>query len=213
MFEINPIVYSDIHIEKCYDHYKDNDYGYVWRKIFVIDNFYKNPDEVRDYALSCKVKYDKDILGGALGGRVYEDNPEMIKNLKPVYERLCQHKEWYNIEWDQKHFDDQWHKQKFIVNVTRDEDIDGKQTHHKDNINVSWASLVYLGDGPGGTNFYQWKEDTPLGNDYDIRKDIVFTSEMKYNRMLLYEARQMHGAILEKGMFDTDPRLAQVFFM
>ena len=168
---------------------------------------------MRDFALSCKVKYDKDILGGALGGRVYEDNPEMIKNLKPVYERLCQHKEWYNIEWDQKHFDDQWHKQKFIVNVTRDEDIDGKQTHHKDNINVSWASLVYLGDGPGGTNFYQWKEDTPLGNDYDIRKDIVFTSEMKYNRMLLYEARQMHGAILEKGMFDTDPRLAQVFFM
>ena len=86
MFEINPIVYSDIHIEKCYDHYKENDYGYVWRKIFVIDNFYKNPDEVRDFALSCKVKYDKDVLGGALGGRVFEDNPEMIKNLKPVYE-------------------------------------------------------------------------------------------------------------------------------
>jgi len=34
MFEFNPIVYSDIHIEKCYDHYKDNDYGYIFLKTY-----------------------------------------------------------------------------------------------------------------------------------------------------------------------------------
>ena len=46
-----------------------------------------------------------------------------------------------------------------------------------------------------------------------MKKDVVFTSEMKYNRMVLYEARQTHGAILNRDMFNENPRLAQVFFM
>jgi len=39
------------------------------------------------------------------------------------------------------------------------------------------------------------------------------TMEMKYNRMVLYEARHTHGAILNRSMFKEYPRLAQVFFM
>ena len=50
MFETNPI--TNLKIEKCFDHYKYNDFGYVWRKIFIVDNFYKNPNEIRDYAYS-----------------------------------------------------------------------------------------------------------------------------------------------------------------
>ena len=41
----------------------------------------------------------------------------------------------------------------------------------------------------------------------------MFTSEMKYNRMVLYEARHTHGAILDRKMYKQHPRLAQVFFM
>ena len=220
MFEINPIVYSDIHIEKCYDHYKYNDHGYVWRKVFVVDNFYKNPDEVAEFALSHTPSYDKSVCSGLIGGRVWEDNSEMIKNLKPVFEQLCQHKEWYNLKWDQEDFDSKWNKMKFMVNVTSGEDIakafEGKRwchTHHKDNEEYKWAALVYLSDGSGGTNFYQFKEDDAYPENHDMRKDIVFTSEMKYNRMVLYEARQTPGAILNRDMFEENPRLAQVFFM
>ena len=132
MFETNPI--SDFHIQKCYDHYKNNDYGYVWRKVFVVDNFYKNPDEVAELALSYTPSYDKSICSGLIGGRVWEDNPEMVKNLKPVFEELCQHKEWYNLEWDQEDFDSKWNKMKFMVNVTSGEDIAIK--HLKVNVGV-----------------------------------------------------------------------------
>jgi hypothetical protein len=218
MFETNPI--SDFHIEKCYDHYKYNDHGYVWRKVFVVDNFYKNPDKVAELALSYTPSYDKSVCSGLIGGRVWEDNPEMVKNLKPVFEELCQHKEWYNLEWDQEDFDSKWDKMKFMVNVTTGDDINEafkdkmmSYTHHKDNEDYRWAALIYLNDGPGGTNFYAFKEDWPLEPNYDMKKDIKFTSEMKYNRMVLYEARQTHGAILDKGMFSEYPRLAQVFFM
>ena len=79
MFETNPI--SDIHIQKCYDHYKYNDHGYVWRKVFIVDNFYKNPDEVAELASSHTPSYDKKVCSGLIGGRVWEDNSEMIKNL------------------------------------------------------------------------------------------------------------------------------------
>ena len=54
--------------------------------------------------------------------------------------------------------------------------------------------------------------DTKFKN-YNIKNDIMFTSEMKYNRMVLYEARQNHGAILDRKMYKQHPRLAQVFFM
>ena len=56
-------------------------------------------------------------------------------------------------------------------------------------------------------------EDHAYGYDYNINSDIMFTSEMKYNRMVLYESRQTHGAILDRTMFKEYPRLAQVFFM
>ena len=137
----------------------------------------------------------------------------MVDKLKPIFSELCQNKEWYNLEWDEEDFNTKWDNQSFMVNVTKDEDINGKFTHHKDNEGSKWAALVYLSDGPGGTNFYQWKEEWPLGDRYDLKQDIVFTSEMKYNRMVMYESRQTHGAILEKGMFTEYPRLAQVFFM
>ena len=55
--------------------------------------------------------------------------------------------------------------------------------------------------------------DSPYGHNYDINKDIMFTSEMKYNRMVLYESRQTHGADLDRTMYKQHPRLAQVFFM
>ena len=30
-----------------YDYDRMSDIGYKWRKVFVVDDFYKNPDEVR----------------------------------------------------------------------------------------------------------------------------------------------------------------------
>ena len=60
---------------------------------------------------------------------------------------------------------------------------------------------------------HKFHEDHPYGHNYDIKKDIMFTSEMKYNRMVLYEGRHTHGAILNRSMFKEYPRLAQVFFM
>ena len=221
MFEVNSV--GDPFIQRCYDHWKHNDYGYIYRKVFVVENFYKYPDQVRDYALSCERTYDKSICGALVGSRVVEDRPDMIENLEPVFSKLCQHKEWYNLEYDDAEFKQNWSEMKFMVNHTTHNDIMNRftdtvycYTHHKDDDGCKWAALVYLNkedECEGGTNFFKWKEEEPYGHNYDINKDIMFTSEMKYNTMVLYEARHTHGAVLNRTMFTEHPRLAQVFFM
>ena len=220
MFEVNSI---DPVIHRVYDHSRMNDAGFCWRKVFVIDDFYKNPDEIRDYALSCELKNDKQNCGGLVGSRVVEENQEMIDNLRPVFTKLCQHDEWKNVEYTDGMFQYKWDNMKFLVNHTTHEDINRRfnkevfiYTHHKDNIETKWAALVYLNkpeECDGGTDFYKFIEDHPYGNDYNIKKDIKLTMEMKYNRMVLYEARHTHGATLNRSMFKEYPRLAQVFFM
>ena len=96
MFEVHN---QDPVIHRVYDHSRFNDVGFVWRKVFVVDDFYKYPDQVRDYALSCERTNDKEVCGGLIGSRVMEDNQEMIDNLRPVFSKLCQHKEWTNLEY------------------------------------------------------------------------------------------------------------------
>tara|TARA_B100001079_G_scaffold153070_1_gene131268 strand:- start:77 stop:736 length:660 start_codon:yes stop_codon:yes gene_type:complete len=219
MFEVNPVTITEI--KRCYDYDRYNDSGYKWRKVFVVDDFYKNPDEVRDYALSCDRKSDKEHCGGLIGTRVVEDRPDMVENLKPIFKELCQHPEWTNLQFSEGMFDYRWDSQKFWVNHTTNEDINERFnktvycfTHHKD-ADSSWAALVYLNkddECEGGTDFYKYMEDHAYG-DYNIRNDITFTCPMKYNRMVMYEAECTHGADINRKMFKEHPRLAQVFFM
>ena len=223
MFEANPLSNYNLTVKRVYDHSKNNDQGFIWRKVFVLDNFYENPDEVRDYALSCELKSGKEYCGSLVGKRVVEDSQEMRDNLRPVFTTLCNQKEWNNLEYNDDEFQSKWDNMKFMVNHTTHDDIMDRftdtvycYTHHKDNVGYKWAALVYLNKDDecnGGTNFYKHIEDHAYGYDYNIKNDIMFTSEMKYNRMVLYEARQTHGAILDRKMYKQHPRLAQVFFM
>jgi hypothetical protein len=213
MFEVSNV---EPKITRVYDDYKYNDYGYVWRKVFVVDDFYKNPDEVRDLALSSEPKSEKKYTGALVGKRVVEESKDLITNLKPVFNKLCQHEQWRNLEWDENHFNERWDDMKFMVNVTSDKDVKSNEGHvfHKDNTKYKWAALVYLnkdGEVGGGTDFYRWKEDEPSNAFKEHTPE--HTCEMKYNRMVLYEARHTHGAILEEGKIKDIPRLTQVFFM
>ena len=180
MFEVNSV--ENPFIQRCYDHSKHNDYGYIYRKVFIVDNFYKNPDEVREFALSCERKNDKEVCGGLVGSRVVENRQDMIDNLRPIFSKLCQHTEWKNLEYDDAEFQEKWDNMKFMVNHTTHEDIMNRftntvycYTHHKDNIGSKWAALVYLNkddECEGGTQFYKFIEDHAYGKDYNIKKDI-----------------------------------------
>ena len=218
-------------LHQVHDHFKYIDCGYTQRNIFQVDGFYRNPDEVRDYLLSCETINDKDKCGDMIGRRVYETDSkafEMQCNLKSTFTRLCRHPAWEkNLRlsgkglYEQNEADRVWEKMPVIANVTygsdfaeREDNYNGKVvTYHKDAEKHKWAALVFLNkpeECEGGTKFYEFKDDTPM---WEPSEKDAYTIEMKYNRMILYEADHCHGAVLNRDMFKVNPRLVQVFFM
>jgi len=61
-------------------------------------NFYQNPDEVRQLTKESEVYTDKDRLAGAIGRRVWREEPELMNEMAyqmcHVFEQLCQHEDW-----------------------------------------------------------------------------------------------------------------------
>lgn len=202
MFEINSNI--KVEIVKC----KNN-------IVFIIDNFYKNPDKIREYAIKSK-KYSKndneDLLYNVLGRRVCEDDQRLSYYMKNVFGQLCQHNEW-NIEFDEKHHEYKWSGMRFMVNVANNQEIvldNREHIEHSDGPLNKWACVVYLNtedECEGGTEFYEWS-----GNPNDWPK-LEYTAQMKYNRSVLYNANHIHGACMKKNMFKTCDRLVQVMFM
>jgi hypothetical protein len=233
MFEINSEL--KVKIERVQDiFWTSTDSGLVSfdssvlikKPIFIIDDFYKNPDEVRKLAKESKLHTDKDILAGAIGRRVWREEPEimfeMANKMCPVFEQMCQHEEWH-IKFDKIHHYEKWNSMRFVVNVTNDKEIidsgrDWDTICHIDGPYNKWASLVYLNtpdeygseDSISGTGFYSVVE--PEKNGSINKPKLQYTCSMKYNRAILYDANLVHGAILGPNMYKDYDRMTQIMF-
>lgn len=201
MFELNPNLI--VKVNKILD-----------KQIFEIENFYLNPDRVRQFAISSK-KYTKedneDLLAYCVGRRVCEDTLDLGYNLKEVFSNLCNHPDWH-IEFNENHHEYCWSGMRFIVNVTNNQEILDNRMDiiaHVDGIERKWACVIYLNtpeECEGGTGFYSYVQK------FDQIK-LEYCSKMKYNKAVLYDANMIHGAIMEKYMFKKCDRLVQVMFM
>ena len=216
MFEINPDL--KVKIEKV----PDRAWSGIDKMVFVIDNFYQNPDEVRELAKTSQLYTDKERLAGAIGRRVWEEEQEIIEEMGNkmayVFEQLCTHPDWH-IKFDKQHHYNKWSYMRFVVNVTNNDEIikSGRTTDtacHVDGPYNKWGALVYLNtpeECEGGTDFYSVVPPNDDGTENRPKKE--HRCEMVYNRCLLYDANQVHGAVLEPGMFQNCDRLVQVMFM
>ena len=87
--KVNDIIWESVS-DGCVRYSSDK----VQKMVFIIDDFYKNPDEVREYALTAKTYTDKDRLAGAIGRRVWDEEYDIMNQLKinlcPIFEQLCQ---------------------------------------------------------------------------------------------------------------------------
>jgi hypothetical protein len=179
---------------------------------FVIDNFYEDPDKVREYAKNSKKHTNSDLLAGAIGRRVCEDDLRLSYYMKDVFEELCMHPKWH-VVFDKNHHNYKWSAMRFMVNVTNNLEIieDGrKNIEHLDGPLNKWACVVYLNtpeECEGGTEFYQWD------GDFNTKPILKYTVNMKYNRAILYDANMVHGAVMKSHMFKSCDRLVQVMFM
>jgi len=74
MFELNDN--PDVTIKKV---------GPQNRTIVIVDNFYKNPDEVRELALRSEKKDDKNLINGLPGQRVFQKTSEVRKKTQTIF--------------------------------------------------------------------------------------------------------------------------------
>ena len=190
--------------------------------LFIIDDFYHNPDEVKDYLehpLPPLWKQDIKQLGRhSNNGFYFEDrrlqdhNPDLVG----VYEYLsilCDQPPVGRSDWVQS-------------NMTRFIDFDYNtyaKSHWWPHFDYGYNGIVYLNyDGHNGTNIYEVSReelrDRPADeheepwrdmNKYRVIKELI----PKFNRMVLFDGAFPHGMnITDDRFFHNDYRTNQVFF-
>ena len=243
MFEINPDL--KVQVKKTTDitweSTGDGEVTFIPDKVektyFIIDDFYKDPDKVREYTLKelkdkTNVYTDKKgdrpddgRLAGAIGRRVWDESPETMKEMEfqmsPVFEQLCKSKEWH-IDFDEKHHYEKWSSMRFVINVTNHEEVVRSERPwytvcHVDGIYNKWASLVYLNtpeeygeEEIPGTGLYSVVPPEPDGTINHPKLQAIVP--VRYNRCMVYDANQVHGAILEPDLYHNYDRLTQIMF-
>lgn len=251
MFEINPDLKvqvkttTDITWHSVSNGKVDFNLDKVEKTYFIIDDFYKNPDELREYTLSQLKDFkdeskrdntnvwtdkhglrpDDGRMAGAIGRRVWDETEETMKEMEdkmsPVFEQICNTEAWH-IRFDMEHHYDKWSNMRFVVNVTnRDEVVRSQRPWytvcHIDGMYNKWASLVYLNtpeeygeEKIPGTGLYSVVPPNSDGSENHPKLQAIVP--IRYNRCMVYDANQVHGAILEPELYHNYDRLTQIMF-
>jgi hypothetical protein len=145
------------------------------RRAVIIDNFYKNPDEIRELALSLEHNDSLELTGGLPGARGIKDTLEVKEKLKDVYWHLC--KNYFGL-FNEEKFSENWDNQIFMVNVLNDDSLKesplGIMPHQdywesEPGPGFQFAAVVYLNtpdECAGGTNLYSHFGNMSIPNDW-----------------------------------------------
>ena len=184
--------------------------------ILVVDDFYKNPDEVRAFALTQPF----DVSGVYPGPRTACDTTDECKDAIAAL--------LYPLGGKITNFGDYEGSPVYSGGYQLSLATSIKQWVHADTFN-NWAGILYLNpDAPlsAGTNFYKHKATGELkcqnreegnmhGEDaYDWTKwELVTSIANVYNRLILFRAQQYHTSGDFFGTTLEDGRLTQIFFL
>lgn len=174
--------------------------------LLIIDDFYTNPDSVRNYALSQTF----DVVGNFPGART---KPYLPDDVKAAIEWNMQFAgkvtNWLNT-------DHAAYTGAFQLTSAND-----RTWIHADYNNM-WAGVCYLTPNAphtSGTGLYRHKEtgeyrrvtDDHEGNDY-TKWDLFDVIGNKYNRLVIYRGDLFHASLDYFGDRRENCRLFQTFF-
>lgn len=178
------------------------------KRLFVVDNFYSNPDEIRHYALN-RVEYKQDLRWYKGHRSTTSFHPEGIKE---AFEKI--------IGEPITKFDTGTVNGCFQIMTSSD-----PQVWHYDE--QKWAAMIYLTPNApivSGTRLHHGKnnirhkidigvDDYFNGNFYDSTKwDIADSVGNFYNRLVIMDAQCVHSAGPYFGDNFNNGRLTHLFF-
>jgi|TARA_R100000482_G_scaffold114779_1_gene57638 hypothetical protein len=183
------------------------------QNIIVVDNFYNNPDEVREFALSQEFNVTGNYPGVRTQNFLNQSTKDTLENI--IQDQV--------VNWLDGGLGSTNEGYTGAFQFTTK---DNKSWIHNDAYN-NWAGVLYLTpDAPtsGGTGFFRSKIDGSLtGKDHDSPElegtygdyskwDLVANVGNVYNRIVLFRADQWHTSLDYFGTSMKDGRLTQVFF-
>ena len=184
-------------------------------KIFTIDNFYKNPDEVYDFLFNREVPLWKIEEKPSFNTIHFIDKRliEYDERLLPVIGFLS-----YLCNQDAESHDIVTNMQRFFKHDFNDY----KNCHWWPHQDSGYNGIVYFNkdDNTSGTNLYSVKKqyNMPLEHVEPWRPKenfkILKTLEPEYNRLVFFDGLKfLHGANFpDNRYFDEEYRTNQVFF-
>lgn len=176
-------------------------------RMFIVDDFYSNPYDVRNFALSVDYENDLRWYKGLRSTEAYRDD-----QIKQSFEKIIGQP---IVDWEQGY--------NGVFQIMTAED---PQVYHFDV--QKWAAMIYLTpDAPieSGTRLHKSKingathRDDPNvdaafeGNFYDsTRHDIIDAAGNVFNRCVIMDAGCIHSAGPYFGDSKENGRLTHLFF-
>ena len=200
--------------------------------ITILDNFFDNPDKIRDYGLS--LEFEKDPRGGWPGVRtkpLHEIN-------QPLFNAIC--KRIISLHFDLENVDNVMSWQTHICFQKVDKSYESGWVH-VDTPSI-FSAIIYLNTNPNpnsGTSIYKLKNKILIPNTQELNpyklnayKGVINIEDVKekreennnqymevvrvhneYNRIICFDSGSPHAAQDFFGENDEEPRLTlNIFF-
>jgi len=166
------------------------------KNLIIVDDFYTNPYEVREYALGLNFE----TFGNYPGVRSCPESDTQSNYLKEYFEKNIVHSEIYH-----------WHND---YNTCYQYTTENAKTWvHQDE--TDWAGVLYLTpDAPvkSGTGIYKAIVDNPDENILNNWEQVDFIGNI-FNRLVVYRGSLFHRSVLPGFGKDKETgRLFQTFF-
>lgn len=121
------------------------------KKIIIADNFYKNPNEVRNLAINLDSTKDPALTHSLPGSRIFQRNSQIRENLKPFFDNYCLNNSIWNKNIDEEMYESQWDNVGFMCNVLNYDSVVENtwksiphQDFYKDTIPVNENNQAFL---------------------------------------------------------------------
>jgi hypothetical protein len=192
----------------------------IYCNLMVIDNFYRNAKETREYILTQEFK----VRGNYPGQRT---TSMANQHLKEMIEGYIQHFAGKIVDWPMPNDglgNDNTYNGSFQYTTSRD-----RTWIHNDGWN-NWAGVLYLTPNApvnSGTGIYRFKDGTRTVDEAEARgnKKLLDENSQDYtkwelvdkvgnvfNRLVLFNSKQYHASLDYFGTNKENGRLFQVFF-
>lgn len=186
-------------------------------KLIIIENFYDNPMEVREFALKQEYTTHKYHPG------IRTDKQFIIEEHYKKIKKYIQSFGFKNVKSNSK--------DSGTFQINTQEDLSWIHTdNYNDTCNESWAGIIYLTPNAplsSGTGFFKLKDESCM--DYydslyldntnhkkyykDLTKwELVSSVGNVFNRLVLFKSDQYHMSLDYFGTDKYDGRLIQLFF-